>query len=141
MSSLFSESSVSGAQDHVKSMQIKRSIRIELTETAGLRRHQEPVTIGVPWPKGEAREGGCILCDEDGTNVALQSEVLQRWPGGAPQWVLFDWQMDLEPYGKKILKLVPCEAREPHRTCVLEVKESPDHWRVDGASYEVSLAQ
>jgi len=119
----------------------KREIRIELHETAGLSRHKEPVTIGVPWPRGEALENRFALFDEDDIEIPLQSEVLQRWPDGNPQWVLCDWQVDLEPYGKKILKLSSCRERQEDHTGEFEVKELEGGWRIDSDCYEVRLPQ
>jgi len=56
-------------------------------------RHREPVTCGVPWPKGMLRDPDyLVLHDEKGESVLLQTRVLDRWADGSVRWLLLDWQ-------------------------------------------------
>src|SRR5262245_45499622 len=67
---------------------VELSVRAE-----GPPRRGEPVTCGIPWPRGAlADASGLRLCDAAGRLIPLQARVLNRWPGGSARWVLLDWQ-------------------------------------------------
>jgi hypothetical protein len=52
----------------------------------------EPVTCGVPWPRGSLADPGRLaLSDSLGQPVALQARTLAKWPDGSVRWVLLDW--------------------------------------------------
>src|SRR5712664_937192 len=56
-------------------------------------RHREPVTCGIPWPKGMLHDPNyLVLRDEKGDSVPLQTRILDRWPEGSVRWLLLDWQ-------------------------------------------------
>ena len=56
-----------------------------------LRRTAEPVTFGVPLPRGAARdEQRFNLCDGDGRAVPTDTRVLERWADGSIRWMLVD---------------------------------------------------
>jgi hypothetical protein len=56
-------------------------------------RHREPVTCGVPWPKGMLRDPSyLVLCDEKGESVPLQTRIMDRWSDGSVCWLLVDWE-------------------------------------------------
>jgi hypothetical protein len=49
----------------------------------------EPVTCGVPFPKGHVREAGRLVLElEDGQRVPAQGDVLERWSDGTVRWML-----------------------------------------------------
>jgi hypothetical protein len=53
----------------------------------------EPVTVGIPMPRGlvdDARRIG--LVDADGKSVPLQALPTERWPDGSVRWALIDFQ-------------------------------------------------
>jgi hypothetical protein len=53
----------------------------------------EPVTCGIPWPRGALRDVGRVrLLDAQGNAVPVQARVLDRWPDQSVCWVLLDWQ-------------------------------------------------
>ena len=56
-------------------------------------RRGEPVTVGVPWPRGMLRDEGYLACVGPEGEVPLQTEVLDRWPDGSLRWVLCDLLM------------------------------------------------
>jgi hypothetical protein len=58
-----------------------------------VRRDAEPVTAGVPWPKGALQDtASLVLEDESGRPTPLQARALDRWPDGSVRWSLLDWQ-------------------------------------------------
>ena len=55
-------------------------------------RRGEPVTVGLPWPKGAVRDDRHFrLVGPDGSPQVLQTAVLDRWPDGSVRWCLFDF--------------------------------------------------
>jgi hypothetical protein len=61
-----------------------------------MRRVAEPVTFGLPFPRGLSRDAdGLQLRDDRGYAVPLQARALDRWPDGSIRWALVDFQADL----------------------------------------------
>jgi hypothetical protein len=59
----------------------------------GLGRCLEPITCGIPWPRGQLRETSQVaMTDAEGTSVPLQVRCLDRWADGSVRWSLLDWQ-------------------------------------------------
>jgi len=55
-------------------------------------RRGEPVTVGLPWPRGAVRDDRQFrLVGPDGAPQLLQTKVLDRWPDGSIRWCLFDF--------------------------------------------------
>ena len=62
-------------------------------ETPARRDQAEPITIGVPLPRG--RVGGAVrlaLVDEAGRAVPLQARTTESWPDGSARWILARFQ-------------------------------------------------
>ncbi len=61
------------------------------------RRRGEPVTCGLPWPRGVLVSiGELALFDATGARLPLQARALERWADGSVRWALLDWRADLE---------------------------------------------
>ena len=60
-------------------------------------RKAEPVTIGLPLPRGLTSDAAELALYRSDAEVRLQSRVLDRWPDGSMRWVLLDFQADAEP--------------------------------------------
>jgi len=70
-----------------------RPVQILFEETLGLERINEPVTIGVPFPRGVLfRETALVLQDSHSECLPLQAEVTDRWSDDSCRWVLLDFQ-------------------------------------------------
>src|SRR5947209_3655353 len=55
----------------------------------------EPVTVGVPLPRGFLTQAGAVgLFDHAGRQVTLQSLPLAHWPDGSVKWLLLDFIAD-----------------------------------------------
>jgi len=64
-------------------------------------RRDEPVTLGVPLPRGAATDTTAwTVRAEDGSPCAHQAEVLDRWSDGSIRWALLDFQASL-PAGRQ----------------------------------------
>ena len=69
------------------------SVPIQLTERAGIVRVQEPVTVGVPLPKGFCFDVGKLaVYNQYGRIHAVQTQRLARWSDESLKWVLLDFQ-------------------------------------------------
>jgi len=56
-------------------------------------RRREPVTVGVPFPRGVLRDcEDLLLLDPSGTAVPYQVRVVDRWGDDSVRWALFDFQ-------------------------------------------------
>ncbi len=56
-------------------------------------RFAEPITVGVPLPKGACADTRQLtVADAHGAPVALQTRVLDRWADGSIRWALLDFQ-------------------------------------------------
>ncbi len=60
------------------------------------RRIGEPITVGIPLPKGVVPEStNLAVIDSRAEPLAAQYEVLERWPDGSIRWVLLDSQLNV----------------------------------------------
>lgn len=60
-------------------------------------RRKEPVTIGLPLPRGRVRSTADLaLRNGDGTARLLQARGLDSWPDGSIRWALLDFTADLD---------------------------------------------
>lgn len=63
----------------------------------GTERVQEPVTVGIPFPKGMLLEkNGIPQLSLEGAKE-FQFRTLKKWPDGSIRWVLVDFQANLKP--------------------------------------------
>ena len=57
----------------------------------------EPVTRGIPFPRGVLRQPAFLICKNPaGAPVPLQVRGLEQWGDGSWKWVLCDWCVDVE---------------------------------------------
>ena len=62
--------------------------RLLLDETIGLDRINEPVSVGLPLPRGLSLSSeSCTLFDPHGNAVPVQIKPLAHWPDGSPKWL------------------------------------------------------
>ena len=105
--------------------------RIELRAQTQLRRTNEPVTCGVPFPKGLLFDDQTLgMFDEARQQVPLQTRVLDKWSDGSVRWVLCDWQATSRVYRVRL------ESR-PMAPRVKRPKVDAKHWTisVDGLNF------
>src|SRR5689334_1371873 len=74
------------------------ALPIVIPEYDGIRRINEPVTVGIPLPKGQVFNPADIaLYDASNERKALQSKALAHWSDGSVQWVLLDFLANVAP--------------------------------------------
>jgi PcRGLX-like N-terminal RIFT barrel domain/PcRGLX-like protein central beta sandwich domain len=77
-----------------------------LEEAAGLKRVNEPVTVGLPFPQGIVSDPSCLsLWDASGCQLSLQSRPLARWFDGSVKWLLLDFQACAEANSRTTYQL------------------------------------
>lgn len=68
------------------------SVPLVVRDTAGIDRRAEPVSCGVPFPRGAVRDEKFLrLRDGDGKPLPLQVAALVRWPDGSLKWARIDF--------------------------------------------------
>jgi len=67
-------------------------IRVQLPPAAMSPRVNEPVTVGIPLPRGFASDVGSLELWTDGHCYVTQSRALEHWPDGTIRWMLLDFQ-------------------------------------------------
>jgi hypothetical protein len=74
------------------------ALPIVITEYEGIRRVNEPVTVGIPLPKGQVfNPEDLALYNASNERIPLQSAMLARWSDGSLQWVLLDFLANVAP--------------------------------------------
>jgi hypothetical protein len=113
-------------------------VPITVEETAGARRAAEPVTFGVPLPRGLVREVARLrLFGPGGTPVpAAFRPACLWWDDAASQatsirWVLVDFFADVEAGGRAVYRLKISDEKAPPPPAALAVKTDADGVTVD----------
>jgi len=105
-------------------------LEITVEETAGIARNREPVTQGIPFPKGLFSESsGFQVMDDEGNSVPVATTPLARWADGSVKWMLFDLQLSILARGTKCLRIYP---KSPGRTAHKEEFGSPELYESQG---------
>lgn len=111
---------------------------LTLEESAGVRRTAEPVTFGVPLPKGLLRDvAGLRLYGPGGKPVAADFRVVNRWWDDARvqvasiQWVHGDFFADVEAGGRAVYRLRVSDEAPPPPPAPMRVSETAEGIQVD----------
>jgi hypothetical protein len=80
-------------------------ITVEASEPPN--RNREPVSCGIPIPKGMLRNDlrYLMLFEEGYKSVPVQTRVLDFWPDGSIRWLLLDWQATVKGSARCRLQL------------------------------------
>jgi hypothetical protein len=81
------------------------NIAIQLEEKNGMARINEPVSLGIPLPKGAVRTTNNLVLMDEQRPLGLQLAPLAHWPDGSIRWVHASFLIRLDPNSKKFLML------------------------------------
>jgi len=72
-------------------------IPIVIEETTWIGRKNEPVTVGIPFPKGFLfNASGMSLFNHKNKAIPLQTKILANWPDKSFKWLLLDFQANIK---------------------------------------------
>jgi YetA-like protein len=92
-------------------------------------RRGEPVTVGIPCPRGLVRDSASVVMRGPEGELGVQHEVLDSWADGSIRWLLLDFQAN--PPSEYIVGLDP-ERKVSHQYGAgLAVRRSSDGFTVD----------
>ncbi|OQX26987.1 MAG: hypothetical protein BWK80_07480 [Desulfobacteraceae bacterium IS3] len=114
---------------------------IILEEIDGIDRHNMPVTVGIPFPKGTLGETAKLsLRDSEGNHKPLQTQTLARWSDNSLKWVLLDFQADVSAKSVSELELIlkDAETVSDENSCIT-VKSNSEGFIVDTNSASFSV--
>lgn len=80
-------------------------VELEIWEPSGVHRHQWPLTVGVPFPKGAFAPEHHLVITHGQTIVPVYTEPTSYWDDGSIRWTLLDLQTDLRGNEKKKLAI------------------------------------
>lgn len=99
---------------------------LQLIPSSTVARHREPVTIGVPFPRGLCVDPQELaLFDDKGSAHPLQAHSLERWSDGSLRWVLLDFQADA-PAGQPVEYHVGPQRSAAAASGAVQVQRSTD---------------
>lgn len=75
--------------------------RLVARPTSPTRRRGEPITAGLPLPRGRVRDASTLVAVADAP-LPTQACALEYWPDGSVRWALLDTRADLPPDGAAI---------------------------------------
>lgn len=74
-----------------------QDVKINVTASHPSVRSNEPITCGIPWPRGILFDEKLLVLKNSFDQVCqLQSSVLDRWKDGSIRWLLLDWKASLQ---------------------------------------------
>ncbi|GEM_PF-1041833 len=107
-------------------------IEAHILDPSGVARQGWPVSMGVPFAKGELKSARNVrVLDAKGRELPSYADVRAAWPDGSIKWVLVDFQTDIGPmerrrfcvaFGPRVRrKAPPVAVRVAHREGEVEV--------------------
>ena len=115
-------------------------------ETAGVDRASEPVTFGIPFPKGILRDvAGLRLYNADGETVPVSFRVVNRWWDNAGtqvqsiRWVHADFFADVPARQRRVYRLRLSDEPQPAPAARLNVTSASDVVKVDTGSIQFTV--
>ena len=113
---------------------------IVINEHHGIDRANEPVTVGLPFPRGVLLAPGDVrLVNDRREELPIQAAVLDRWVDGSIKWGLFDFQATVAANSSVEYHLQPRGDAPPVLESGLLLSKSPDRWHVDTGACRFSL--
>lgn len=106
-------------------------LAIAVQETAGIARRREPVTVGIPIPRGGLPRGTAPGLFRDERAIPCQFEVLDRWPDGSARWVLLDFFVEALPRERIEFHVTLQAAPDVAAKFIVKSNQTENGWFVD----------
>ncbi len=78
-------------------MMVKNVMTIKLKNPSDRPKVQEPVTIGIPCPKGKIEPNSNFIFKGQERIIPVQTTQLSLWPDKSVKWLLCDFLVDMAP--------------------------------------------
>jgi hypothetical protein len=105
---------------------------VNIQEGSGIDRVSEPVTLGMPFPRGMLPEPDqLVLRDRHHQHVPLQVDVRDRWGDGSVKWGLLDFQVTVAAWETREYLLQTGRDGLHRQTPGVSLTCSQDSWSVD----------
>ncbi len=120
------------------------TVELSVVERQGVTRLGEPVTFGVPLPKGELQSANQVRLTRDGAEIPAQFRATGLWrPDQSIRWLLVDFQTDIEANARQTYTLeygngisATAKPQAPVR-----IEESDDVYRVSTGAALFSISK
>jgi exo-rhamnogalacturonan lyase-like protein len=108
-------------------------ISLIVEERAGIERVDEPVTVGLPFPRGVVSDSALLtLWDARGGQLFLQAQPLSHWSDGSVRWMLLDFQASVNENARACYQIQTGSGRRKEcRAPSLSVRESTSQIVID----------
>ena len=125
-------------------MQENLSIPISIKERNGIGRVREPVSIGIPFPKGVIRDPSSLnVSTVDNERIPYAAEILVRWSDGSLKWVLMDLKISINPLEESNLYVTSHSKTEQDKSSgwKLDIEETAEEFIVRTEKAEFHLGR
>src|ERR1043166_8679020 len=107
-------------------------VRVSPHDAPGRTFVAEPITVGVPFPTGFARDADHLrVFDERAAPVAAQASATERWADGSVKWALVDFQATGDVRSREYAIRADAAATKPMPERRVDVSEQANGVRVD----------
>ena len=108
-------------------------VTLLVQETGGRSRKNEPVSFGIPFPRGVIRDSSSLsLFNLAGRECPIQAQPLARWPDGSFKWVLLDFAATVNANTNASYQLrYSTASRSTVQERTLSVSETSEHLIID----------
>lgn len=81
------------------------AVELTVLERSGIDRRQEPVTTGVPLPRGWAVSTEGLALSSSGRPLPAEFRAAALWPDGSIRWLHMDFKLDMPKNGHRYLSI------------------------------------
>ena len=101
------------------------TVPITVTETAGIDRHQEPFTIGIPLSQGLLfGSQNCATINNGKESMPVDIHATAYWPDGSAKWIIANAQISLTSNASTDAT-INIETKTPHLSQGITIEETP----------------
>lgn len=113
---------------------------LSFQEPLGIRRVQEPISVGIPFPQALMSDvSSLVLLDAREEPIPLQTQILSTWVDGSAKWILVEFFANLEPFQCQEFFLKVLNQPETSPISSLVVHQSHQEFKIDTGSIQFRL--